>query len=105
LFELVLFSGEYPFEDGAVGHIRFVTGVLGATMAGWGVLLGFILWRPFGERRRWAWWAVATSLGVWFALDTGLSCVSGYWENALLNTVVVAAFVPALGATYRSTTP
>ena len=103
VFTWLLFDGDYPesFGPELVAYMRFVTGVLGAVMAGWAVLLAIILSGPFRRRERWSWNAVAISLALWFVVDTTLSLMAGYPENALLNTAIVAGFIPGLAATFR----
>jgi len=45
VFTWMLFDGDYPESYGAeaVAYVRFVTGVLGAVMAGWAILLAIVL--------------------------------------------------------------
>ncbi len=76
-------SDAMPAE--VVTYHRFVHAVLGATIASWAVAFAFIAHHPFRARRRWAWTALASSLAVWFPLDTGMSLYFGVWPNALFN--------------------
>jgi hypothetical protein len=73
----------------------WVYGVLGATMAGWGVLLAFVVQASFRKRERWAWNAVILSLALWYLTDTFLSLRSGVAFNAVFNTaILVLAALP-----------
>lgn len=70
----------------------WVYGAWGATVAGLG-WLGFLLIRgPFRRRETWARNALATTLGIWFLLDTGVSLAHGVWLNVAVNLFVMSAF-------------
>jgi len=103
VFTWLLFDGDYPesFGPELLAYVRFVTGVLGAVMAGWAVLMVIVLWGPFRRRERWSWNALVISLALWFVVDTWLSLAAGYPENALLNAAIAAGFIPALAVTFR----
>lgn len=75
----------------------FVYGVLGATMAGWGVFLAFIVRYPFRARERWAWSALALGLSLWYVTDTSISLYFGVVFNAIFNTVLfILAVLPLI---------
>lgn len=78
--------------DEARAYVSFVYGVLGAVMIGWMVALVPIVQGPLRRRQRWAWRSVAASFTAWFVVDSTLSVLSGFGENALLNVVFFAAF-------------
>jgi hypothetical protein len=80
----------------ALTYVRFVYGVLGAVMFGWALALWFIITGPFRERQRWAWNAVVASMMGWFVVDTTLSLLSGYGENAILNLAFAVMFAVPL---------
>jgi hypothetical protein len=70
-------------------------GVLGATMAGWGVFLAFIAHYPFRNRERWAWNALLIGLSLWYLADTALSLSFGVVFNAIFNTAIfILAMLP-----------
>ncbi len=71
----------------------WVYGVLGATMAGWGVFLAFIVHYPFGNREPWSWTCILSGLVLWYVADTGLSLYYGVIFNALFNTAFFLAGV------------
>lgn len=76
----------------------WMTAVMGAVMAGWGLTLTILVANAFQSRQAWVWWAVATGLAVWFALDTGRSIYHRVYANAALNTVLlVLAAIPLIG--------
>ena len=72
-------------------------GVLGATMAGWGVFLTFIAQVPFRNRERWAWNALLLGLSLWYVIDTAISLYFSVVFNAVFNTVIfILALLPLL---------
>lgn len=70
--------------------------VLGATVAGWGIFMIFIIYYPFQRRERWAWRCMAVGLGVWYVIDTSLSLAAQVTFNAAFNTLLLALIVPPL---------
>lgn len=76
----------------ALDYTQFVYGVLGAVMVGWAVALWFVVTVPIRRRQRWAWNAVSASTATWFIIDSTLSLVSGYGENAVLNLAFALLF-------------
>jgi hypothetical protein len=94
-----------PLSPAAASYAAFIGAVLGAVMAGWAVLLFFVLRGPFKRLEPGAWDMIAGSLAVWFVLDTTYSLLSGFWQNAALNAVMLAAFALPLAATYKRLHP
>ena len=68
-------------------------------MVGWGAALFYVIKVLLSAGSRIAWNLVALSVGTWFLSDTAYSLVSGYWQNALLNTVFFILFALPLWAT------
>lgn len=97
LFSLLIFSqGSYierVFDGGAYGYIAFAHGVLGAVMAGWGLLSLFILAGPFRRGEKTAYYAILASVSFWALLDMLISFRLGFWQNGVLNIVVLALFI------------
>lgn len=85
------------FSAGAREYVQLTNAVLGAVMAGWFTMM-FLLSRLIGTVPR-AWEALVLGLAVWFVPDTVYSLASGFWQNAVLNTVILTLFAPALLAT------
>ena len=79
--------------DGTITHFQgWAYGVLGATVAGWGVMVFFNIQYPFKNRQRWAWTASALSITVWYIVDTWISLAFGVYFNALFNTMILLLF-------------
>lgn len=79
--------------------------LIGATTAGWGVLVFFVVWKPFARREAWAWVSLAASTGTWFVLDTAIVLSAGALPFAVFNIAVMLAADVALIATYRQFFP
>ena len=72
-------------------------GLLGATIAGWGVIIFFLVKIPFAQREKWAWNAFFWGLLLWYVLDTGASIYYGVLFNAAFNTAIfLVALIPLL---------
>jgi hypothetical protein len=79
--------------DGTITRFQgWVYGVLGATVAGWGVMVFFIIQYPFKNRQRWGWTASALSISLWYIVDTWISLAFGVYFNALFNTLLLLLF-------------
>ncbi len=77
--------------------VAFVFRVLGAVIVGWMVALVGVVSGPLRRRESWAWWAVAGSMTVWFALDTAMSVAVGEYEHAAFNAAfLVPVMLPLL---------
>jgi hypothetical protein len=70
-------------------------------MVGWGTALFYVTKALFSGGSRVAWNLIALSVGAWFVPDTTYSLISGYWQNALLNTGFLVLFAVSLWATRR----
>ena len=83
---------------------RFIYGVLGMTVAGWGVFFVYVATYPFRRRERWAWNYVFAGITLWFIPDTAISVYYGVTVNVVLNvTIALLVYVP-LVATRRQFT-
>ena len=78
----------------------WIYGVLGGTMAGWGLTVAILVAGAFPTHQLWAWWSVAGAVALWFVLDTGQSLRHRVIANATLNTVVLAAVAIPLALTF-----
>lgn len=83
-------------------YLRFTNGILGAVMIGWMTLIAIVANGPFRRGERWAWAAIAASMGAWYVVDTTFSLAHGITGNALFNTATIAAFAIPLAATRPS---
>jgi hypothetical protein len=85
---------------------RWVYGVLGATVAGWGATMAFLAQNPFKRRERWAWNAIAAGITLWFVLDSYVSLAAENYFNEFALTVPLFVLVMLpLGFTRRAFAP
>ncbi len=76
---------------------QWIYGVLGATVASWGVALAFVAYYPFRKKERWSWNCVMLGLILWYAIDTPLSYYHRVYLNVIFNTILfLAALLPLI---------
>jgi hypothetical protein len=80
-------------------YISLVHAVIGGVMVGWGVALFYVTKVLLANGSRVGWNLIALSITTWFVPDTAYSLVSGFWQNAVLNTVFLCLFAIPLWAT------
>ena len=95
----VFWTGD-SMDISAASFQRWVYGVLGATIAGWGVMVLFIVAVPFRQKESWAWICLAVGVGLWYLVDTYLSLSAGATFNAIFNTLLLALVVLPLAFTH-----
>ena len=83
------FWGAAAVGESAKEFQKWVYGVWGATIAGWGVFIAFIAHYPFANKEKWAWNCIVTGLAVWFVLDTTLSIYHRVYFNAAFNSALL----------------
>ena len=92
-----VFWGQDQTSKSMASFQAWVYGVLGATVAGWGICMAFIVYHPYRRRERWAWWALTAGIVVWYLIDTSISLAYGVVFNAGFNTLLLLlAGVPLL---------
>ena len=96
-----VFWGDHNPPEASSHFQRWLYGVWGATVAGWWLMVTFIVHYPFQKREKWAWTAIFTSLVFWYVLDTGISVFFGVNFNAIFNTLLIILFTPPLIATRK----
>ena len=83
--------------ESVVSFQRFVYGVLGMTVAGWGVFFVYVARYPFRRRERWAWTCIFAGITLWFIPDTAISAYFGVYVNVALNiTIALLVYVPLI---------
>lgn len=90
------FWGGGSVDDAARQFQAWIYGVWGATIAGWGIFLIFIVRHPFSKRERWAWNCISLGLAIWFILDTSLSMFYRVYFNVAFNSLLLVAAAPPL---------
>lgn len=97
-----VFWGATLSDNRAIAFRTWVYGAWGATIAGWGISLLFLVYHAFSRRERWAWFAISGGLVVWYLLDTGFSAYFGVGFNVIFNSLIMGVVGIPLVASYRS---
>lgn len=97
----VFWEGSRVPED-AARFQGWAYGVWGATVAGWGIFIAFLIHFPFKRREPWAWNSLVTGLGFWYLLDTGISLYYGVVFNAVFNSLLLVAVALPLAFTRKN---
>jgi hypothetical protein len=88
-------------ELGSLSFRTWVYGAWGATIAGWGVSLLFLVYNAFAKRERWSWFAISNGLGLWYLLDTGISAYFNVNINVIFNSFILGLLAVPLIGSYR----
>lgn len=104
-FSLLVYASADRLDTFGAEQVRYLSlvhAVLGSVMVGWGVALFIVTKHLFSQEGRLGWNLVAGSVSAWFLPDTTYSLLSGYWQNAVLNTFFLALYAIPLWATRRA---
>jgi hypothetical protein len=115
LFGVVLAAGAFPATDGLLralvslfgnplpavpdAHHRFAYGLMGAVSLGWG-LTYFITFKalfalpPVQAASLWRY--VLFAALAWYSIDSYISVVTGFWMNAISNTLLIGLLLIGL---------
>lgn len=74
----------------------WMVSIIGATTAGWGLTLMYLIFIPLKRKEKWAWNAITYSLILWFVLDTWISTYYGAKFNVILNIAFAMQFLAPL---------
>lgn len=78
----------------------WIYGVLGMTVAGWGVFVIFLAQYPFKQRERWVWNCLFVGITLWFVADSAISAYFGVFFNVVFNAVLAGLMYLPLLATW-----
>jgi hypothetical protein len=89
-----LFGNPVAEEPGA--HYRFSVGLMGAVTMGWGLTYGVAfkalsLINPAQAAPLWR--SLTLFAGIWYGVDSAISITTGFWMNAVSNTIVMAVYL------------
>jgi len=105
-FSLIIYSKsdliQSEFNQAAVKYIELTHGVLGAVMFGWSTLLLMIIIGPFRQGNIEGWYYLSISVIAWFVPDTLFSLWKGFWQNAILNSLLGLFLILPLLGTYKA---
>lgn len=88
-FGLIIFKNANQFntfDPQATAYIELAHAVMGAVLFGWGALMFMVVRKLMSRGIKEAWGMMAGSVLLWYLPDTAFSLVSGFWQNAVLNT-------------------
>ena len=89
-----------PIPDDPGQHLRFAMGLRGCITIGWAITFAAAFKGAAhltGPAAQGVWRTLALAVIVWFVIDSGVSIATGFWRNAVSNTVLVLLyFVPVL---------
>jgi hypothetical protein len=89
-----------PISETPDSHFRFAMGLMGCISVGWG--LTFLTAFEAGHQLTGAaaakfWHGILAATAVWFVTDGFVSIHTGFWMNAVSNTVLAVLFlIPVL---------
>lgn len=86
----VSLGGTNDVPAAAVPYVDQLMGMLGATMACWGLAMAVLVAIPMRRGERWAVWCIFASSVLWFVVDTGLSAHHGVMVNVWFNVAAMA---------------
>ncbi len=92
------FAHAFSLENKGTGaEIRFLVGLLGPTIASWGILFLFAINTGFSNPNPRTWWFIVIACIVWAPYDSWISLSHGVYLNAIFNCIVfVCIIVPLL---------
>lgn len=88
-FGLMIFKNANQFgtfDPSATAYIELAHAVMGAVLFGWGALMFMMVRKLMTQGIKEAWGMLTASVLLWYVPDTAFSLVSGFWQNAVLNT-------------------
>jgi hypothetical protein len=88
-----------PLPDTLDRHHRFAIGLMGAVTLGWG-LTYLVSFRALHALDRGVaaplWQGMTLAALTWYAVDSTISVATGFWMNAVSNTVLIALYLVAM---------
>ena len=92
-----LFGNPLPISIDA--HHRFAIGLMGAVTMGWGLTYfgAFKALYALDKATAAPIWRYLLGISlVWYGVDSGISIATGFWMNAVSNTIVMVLFLVPL---------
>lgn len=86
------------FGDEQVRYVSLAHAVIGGVMVGWGVAMLYVVRSLLAKGWSEGWYVITMSVAAWYIPDTAYSILSGFWQNAILNTVFLLLFSAPLWA-------
>ncbi len=90
------FYADTSITSSAASLQQWMIGVFGATMAGWGIMMLYLIKHSLQNKELWAWNAMLISLIVWFSIDMVVSIHFKVFFNVLVNAIFFLQFFAPL---------
>lgn len=97
-----VFWGKVEPSTASVIFQRWVYGVLGATVSGWGIFIIYMANYPFRKREKPARNFLIIGLVIWFVLDTTISVYYRVYFNAIFNSGLLFLAALPLAFTWKA---
>lgn len=91
----VFFSGIPPVHQVELLK-KWMLGLAGAVMIGWGLSMQFVVSIPFKQGEQWAWRAIFYPVLAWYIIDSSISAYFGVGFNVLINSILFLQIVAPL---------
>ena len=91
----IFFSGVPPLFQ--VDMLKkWMLGVSGAVMIGWGLSMLYVVNNPFKRREQWAWRSIFYPVLAWYLIDSSISTYFGVGFNVMINSILFLQIVAPL---------
>ena len=91
----IFFSGVPPAYQ--VGLLKkWMLGISGAIMVGWGLSMLYVVSFPFKRKEQWAWRCIFYPVLAWYLLDSSISAYFGVGFNVLINSILFLQIIAPL---------
>ena len=91
----IFFSGISP-EFNVEQLKKWMFGVSGAVMVGWGLSMLYVVNYPFRQKEQWAWRCIFYPVLAWYLIDSSISAYFGVGFNVLINSILFLQIVAPL---------
>lgn len=91
----IFFSGISP-EHQVEQLKKWMFGISGAVMVGWGLSMLYVVSHPFKQKEQWAWRCIFYPVLAWYLLDSSISAYFGVGFNILINSILFLQIVAPL---------
>ena len=82
-------------------HINWIYGVLGGTLAGWGIMILFLSINLLKNNQKDIWNIILYSVITWFLIDTTITLKYAVIPNLIINiTILLLVLIPYIGNNY-----
>lgn len=91
----IFFSGSSPANQVELLK-KWMLGISGAVMVGWGLSMLYVVNHPFKNREQWAWRSIFYPVLAWYLIDSGISAYFGVGFNVMVNSILFLQIIAPL---------